>query len=161
LPRHKLIFGSLKRLYLKLHGSKIGKYVTFYPGIKISPGTNIEIGDHVDLAWGVLITTRGGVKIGDRTLVGYGTKIISSNHKIPEGHEKIFFSGNEPKPVNIQNDVWIGANCVILPGVIIGEGAVVAANSVVTRNVEPFSIVAGSPAKKIKDRSSEANNTRS
>jgi acetyltransferase-like isoleucine patch superfamily enzyme len=64
----------------------------------------------------------------------------------------IFDAGHQNKKVTIANDVWIGANCIILPGVNIGEGAVVAAGSVVTKNVEPFSIVAGIPAKFIKQR---------
>lgn len=130
----------------------MGKQVTFYPGIKINPGFNIRLGDHVDLAWGVLITTGGGVEIGDRTLVGYGTHILSANHVIPPRPGRIFDSGHEKKKVSIGKDVWIGAQCVILPGVRIGEGAVVAAGSVVTKDVEAFAIVAGVPAKKIKDR---------
>lgn len=152
LPRHKLLFNPIKRLYLLLHGSKVGKYVTFYPGIKISPGTNIQLGDHVDLAWDVLITTRGGVSIGDRTLVGYGTKILSSNHIVPAVPGRIFESGHEAKPIHIDKDVWIGANCIILAGVTIGEGAIVAAGSVVTKDIQPYIVVGGVPAKVIKQR---------
>ncbi|GGG54980.1 hypothetical protein GCM10011414_26050 [Croceivirga lutea] len=133
-------------------GAKIGKKITFYPGIKLSPGNNLTLGDHVDLAWGVLITTRGGVSIGDRTLVGYDTKIFSGNHVIPPKPQRIFDSGHVGKKVTIENDVWIGANCVILPGVTVGEGAVVAAGSVVTKDVAPFAIVGGNPAKLIKER---------
>lgn len=112
----------------------------------------ITLGDDVDLAWGVLITTSGGVVIGDRTLVGYGTKILSTNHLIPLDKGRIFGAGHELKRVLIDNDVWIGANCVILAGVHVGEGAVIAAGSVVTKNVPPFVIVGGVPAKIIKER---------
>ncbi len=126
--------------------------ITFYPNIKFSPGTNMKIGNHVDFAWGVLLTTGGGIEIGDRVLIGYGTKILSTNHVIPANREKIFYSGHDKKKVTIEKDVWIGANCIILPGVKIGEGAVVAAGSVVTKDVEPFIIVGGVPAKKIKSR---------
>lgn len=152
LPRHKLLFNPIKRLFLLLHGAKVGRYVTFYPGIKISPGTNISFGNYVDLAWGVLITTRGTVTIGDRTLVGYGTKILSSNHNIPAAQGRIFDSGHEAKPVVIGEDVWIGAHCVILAGVSIGEGAIVAAGSVVTKDIEPYTVVGGVPAKPLKTR---------
>lgn len=152
MPRHKLLFNPLKRLFLRLHGAKVGSFVTFYPGIKISPGKNIELGDHVDLAWRVLITTRGGVKIGNRTLIGYGTQILSSNHKVPYDKGKIFYSGHEAKPILIEQDVWIGANCIILAGVIIGEGSIVAAGSVVTKDIKPFTVVGGVPAKLIKTR---------
>lgn len=152
LPRHKL-FNPPKRLFLIMLGSEVGKMITFYPNIKLSPGAKMKIGDHVDFAWGVLITTGGGVSIGDRVLIGYGTKILSTNHVIPENHGKIFYSGHSKSEVKIEDDVWIGANCTIVAGVTIGEGSVVAAGSVVTKDVAPFSIVGGVPAKKIKDRS--------
>jgi acetyltransferase-like isoleucine patch superfamily enzyme len=151
LPRHKL-FNYIKSNFLRLLGSKIGRGITYYPGIKLSPGNRLILGDHVDLAWGVLITTSGGVSIGDRTLVGYNTQIFSANHKVPSRPLKIFDSGHVKQKVTIENDVWIGAGCIILPGVKIGEGAVVAAGSVVTKEVSPFTYVGGVPAKFIKER---------
>ena len=151
LPRHK-IFNLIKSNYLRIQGAKVGKRVTFYPGIKINPSMNIRIGNHVDLAWGVIITTKGGVDIGDRTLIGYRTQILSANHIIPEKEGKIFDSGHSYERVIIENDVWIGANCIITAGVQISEGAIVAAGSVVTKDVRPFTIVGGVPAKLIKLR---------
>jgi len=151
LPRYRSL-NFVKSNFLKLFGAKIGKKVVYYPGVWVSPPSNIVIGNDVDLALNVLITTSGGVYIGDRTLIGYGTKILSSNHVIPDRDNRIFYAGHENKKVIIENDVWIGANCLILPGVIIGEGAVVAAGSVVTKNVKKFSVVAGVPAKVIKER---------
>ena len=149
-----------KRLFLRMQGMKVGKRVEFYPGVLISTGkgASLTIGDDVDLAWGILITTKGGVSIGERTWIGYRTMILSSNHGIPGGKTPIFRSSTEatvldvPKPVTIQKDVWIGCGAIILPGVTVGEGAVVAAGSVVTRDVEPFSIVGGCPAKLIRMR---------
>ncbi|QUW21248.1 acyltransferase [Sporosarcina sp. Marseille-Q4063] len=151
LPRYKSL-NYLKKLFLQLFGAKVGKRVIFYPGVWINPPSNIKIGDDVDLALNVMITTSGQVQIGDRTLIGYGTKILSSNHNIPNGNGKIFFSGHSFDPVSIGHDVWIGADCIILPGVSIGEGAVIAAGSVVTKDVHAFDIVAGVPAKVIKTR---------
>ena len=152
LPRFRTM-NFMKSLFLRMFGSKVGKKVVFYPGVWISPPNKISIGNEVDLALNVLITTNGGVQIGDRTLIGYGTKILSSNHAIPNKNERIFNSGHINKEIIIEDDVWIGANCLILSGVRIGEGAVVAAGSVVTKNVDKFSIVAGVPAKVIKERS--------
>lgn len=151
LPRHKL-FNVIKSNYMRIQGAKIGKGITYYPGIKINPCMNIQLGNQVDLAWGVIITTGGGVEIGERTLIGYRTMISSANHIIPPKPEKIFYSGHLPEKVIIENDVWIGGNCVITAGVTIGEGAVVAAGSVVTKDVAPFTIVGGVPAKYIKER---------
>lgn len=151
LPRHKL-FNIVKSNYLRIQGAKIGNGITFYPGITINPARNITIGNFVDLAWGVLITTVGGVEIGERTLIGYRSQILSANHVIPPNRGKIFEAGHAPAKIIIGNDVWIGANCIITAGVKIGEGAVVAAGSVVTKDVLPFTIVGGVPAKIIKER---------
>jgi len=115
-------------------------------------GKNLVIRNNVDISRGVMISTFGGVHIGERTLVGYGTRILSSNHKIPNGEQRIFNSGTDSKPIFIANDCWIGAGCTILPGVTIGEGVVVAAGSVVTKDVKSFTIVAGVPAKIIRRR---------
>jgi acetyltransferase-like isoleucine patch superfamily enzyme len=143
---------SVKVRMLRKRGAIIGKNVRIYEGVWIASGEGLVIGDDVDISPGVVITTAGKVYIGDRTLIGYGTKIISANHVIPPNHGKIRFSGHEFKPVIIENDVWIGAQAIILPGKKIGEGAVVAAGSVVTHDVEPFTIVAGIPAKEIRKR---------
>ena len=151
LPRHKL-FNVVKSNYLRIQGAKIGKSITYYPGIRINPARNITLGDHVDLAWGVIITTGGEVEIGDRTLIGYRTIISSANHTIPENKGRIFGAGHVPEKVSIGKDVWIGGNSVIVAGVTIGEGAVVAAGSVVTKDVAPYTIVGGIPAKFIKNR---------
>ena len=152
LPRFRFLNG-MKSLFLKwVCGAKIGKRVVYYPGIWIFTGRNLIVGDDVDFAYGVLVTTGGGVTIGDRTLIGYGTKILSSNHVIPAAHEPIFSAGHKNAPVMIANDVWIGANVMILPGVSIGEGAVVAAGSVVTKDIPAWHVVGGVPAKTIKIR---------
>jgi len=151
LPRHKIL-NPFKKFFLKAQGADVGKWVTFYPGIKIGYAKKLKIGNYVDIAWGVIITTKGGVEIGDRTLIGYRSQIISANHVIPENKEKIFYSGHSSSKIIIGNDVWIGANSIITPGVKIGEGAVIAAGSVVTKNVKPFSIVGGVPAKLIRQR---------
>jgi len=152
LPRFRLM-NRIKSIYLRfICGAEVGKRVVFYPGIWIFTGRNLQLGDDVDLARGVLLTTDGGVSIGARTLVGYGTHILSSNHKIPIMPEKIFYSGHEKKSVEIAEDVWIGAGCVILPGVTIGHSSVIAAGSVVTKDVPAEVIVAGVPARIIKER---------
>lgn len=152
LPRFAF-FNHIKGLFLKIVGAKIGKDIVFYPGVWISPGRNLEIKDNVDLAKDIIIiTTSGGVYIGERTLIGYRTQILSANHSIPPIGEPFPISGDEYKKIIIQNDVWIGANCIITAGVKIGTGAVIAAGSVVTKDVEPNSIVGGVPAKLIRKR---------
>jgi acetyltransferase-like isoleucine patch superfamily enzyme len=130
----------------------VGKRVVYYPGVWILSGRKLTLGNEVDLAKDAMVTTDGGVTIGDRTLIGYGTKIFSSNHVIPPAGQRIFGAGHVFKPVSIGSDVWIGANCTILPGVTIGDGAVVAAGSVVSRDVIANSVVAGVPIHTIRMR---------
>lgn len=151
LPRYS-VFLFLKKKFLSLMGARIGRGVIIYPGVWIISGRNLVIEDDVDISKDVLISTAGGVFIGARTLIGYRTQIISDNHTIPKIGEKFPVSGDEYKKVTICKDVWIGANCVITPGVTIGEGAVVGAGSVVTRDVAPNSIVGGVPARLIRMR---------
>ncbi|MGF1765953.1 acyltransferase [Enterovibrio makurazakiensis] len=154
LPRYRFCI-FLKTCLLGLVGAKFGKNVDIYPGVWICPGRNLVVGDNVNLAKDVLITTSGGVSIGDRTLVGYRTQILSSNHTIPPIGQPFPISGDQHSKVVIENDVWIGANCVITPGVTIGEGAVIAGGSVVTKDVLPNTIVGGVPAVFIKNRPSQ------
>ena len=153
MPRFRFL-NAIKSSYLRFFmGAKVGSRVVYYPGVWIFTGRNLVVCDDVDFAKDVLVTTDGGVYIGCRVLIGYRTQILSSNHKVPERPGRIFSAGHVKAPVRIEDDVWIGANCIILPGVTIGEGSVVAAGSVVTKDVPSFSYVAGVPAKVIKERS--------
>ena len=152
LPRYRL-FIYIKVFLLRVMGAKVGRKVVIYPGVWIMTGENLIIGDEVDLAKDVIITSKGGVYIGDRTLIGYRTQILSANHTIPEIGERFPISGDLYGRIIIENDVWIAANCIITAGVKIGTGAVVAAGSVVTKDVPPNSIVGGVPAKILSYRS--------
>ncbi len=94
-----------------------------------------------------------GIRIGKKCLISQGVSIISSNHSIKRG----MFITDQPSQteragVAIGDDVWIGANATILPGVAIGRGAIVAAGSVVTSSVAEYDIVAGVPARFLKKR---------
>ena len=152
LPRFRSL-NCLKSAYLSLlFGATVGKRVVYYSGVRIFTGRNLKIGDHVDFAKDVLVTTDGGVVIGDRVLIGYRTQILSSNHVIPKLPMRIFEAGHNKKMVIIEDDVWIAANCIVVPGVTIGKGSVVAAGSVVTQDVPPNAIVGGNPAKIIRMR---------
>ena len=111
----------------------------------------IEIGANCSINPYGIILGRGGVKIGEGTRIGPRATIVSFNH----GHGKntpIRRQAFEEKAVEIGEDCWLGAGCIILPGVSIGKGAVVGAGAIVTKNIAPYTIVAGNPAKKIKKR---------
>lgn len=109
----------------------------------ISDGGEINIGEHVFLNQNVSITSRKNITIGDHTTIGNNVVIVDHDHN-RNG------SGFIENPVNIKDNVWIGANCAILKGVTIGENSVVAAGSVVVSDVPANSVVAGLPARIIK-----------
>ncbi len=122
--------------------------VRIHPAAFVDPAARLG----VDVVVGPGAVIGPHVTIGDRTLIGYGTMILSGNHVIPPNRQSVFGAGHDRKPVVIGKDVWIGANVIVLPGRTIGEGAVVGAASVVTKDVEPYTIVAGNPAKLIRHR---------
>jgi acetyltransferase-like isoleucine patch superfamily enzyme len=100
----------------------------------------------------VTIYGHGGVTIGEWTLISMHATILSSNHTIPAIHRCIRWEKDVLLPTKIGRDVWIGANAVILGGVTIGDGAVVAAGAIVTKDVESGAIVVGNPARLIRRR---------
>lgn len=111
-------------------------------------GKNTYIGEHNNIR-----AAGGHIEIGDNCLISQQVTIVCSNHGIERDNliNKQPWSRKDAYII-IGNDVWIGANSVILPGVKIGDGAVIAAGSIVTHNVEPYSIMAGCPAKILKYR---------
>jgi acetyltransferase-like isoleucine patch superfamily enzyme len=115
-------------------------------------GGSIRLARRVWLGPYVVIYGHGGVEIGESTLVSMHCTILSSNHAIPAMGTLIRDVADELLPTKIGRDVWIGANAVILGGVTIGDGAVVAAGAVVTNNVETGAVVAGVPAREIRKR---------
>lgn len=109
----------------------------------------IVIGEHVDLN-GTTITAMGKVSIGNYTMIGPNTIIVDHDGHAAWPPRERWTNNGPVSEVVIENDVWIGMNCIILKGVRIGTGSIIAAGSIVTKDVEPNSLYAGNPAKKIK-----------
>jgi acetyltransferase-like isoleucine patch superfamily enzyme len=122
-----------------------GAVIKSYGG-KVTLNQNVFLGEYV------IIYGHGGVEIGSNTLIAMHTCIVSSNHTIPGTQELIRSKPDILMPVHIGKDVWIGAGCKILGGVTIGDGCVVGAGSIVNKDLPPYSISAGSPARVIKYR---------
>lgn len=93
----------------------------------------------------------GGIVVGARTLIGPGVRIISYQHRFV-GRQPVKGQATDARPIVIENDVWIGANAVIMAGVRIGEGAIVGAGAVVTRDVPAWSVATGVPARTVRRR---------
>jgi len=122
-------------------------------GVELNPfGGSIRLARRVWLGPHVVIYGHGGVEIGESTLVSMHCAILSSNHAIPSMGTLVRDVPDELLPTKIGRDVWIGANAVILGGVTIGDGAVVAAGAVVTKDVEAGAVVAGLPARVLRKR---------
>lgn len=109
---------------------------------------DVMIGDHTRI--GLHNTIIGPVEIGSHVNLAQGITVTALNHNFDDTEKRIDEQGVSTKPVTIEDDVWVGANAVILPGVTIGNHCVVAAGAVVTKDVPPHSLVAGVPAKVIK-----------
>lgn len=113
--------------------------------------SEISLGDHSGIGVNALISSH--VTIGNDVMMGPDCIILTANHSMERNGIPMRLQGHESfRPVVIGNDVWIGARVIILPGVKIGDGAVIGAGSVVTKDVEPYSVVAGNPAKRIRMR---------
>ena len=110
---------------------------------------DVMIGDHTRI--GLHNTIIGPVEIGSHVNLAQGITVTALNHNFDNTEKRIDEQGVSTNPVTIEDDVWIGANAVILPGVTIGNHCVVAAGAVVTKDVPPHSLVAGVPAKVIKN----------
>lgn len=109
---------------------------------------DVQIGAHTRV--GLHNTIIGPVKIGHHVNLAQGITVTALNHNFDDTTKRIDEQGVNTNPVTIEDDVWIGANAVILPGVTIGNHCVVAAGAVVTKDIPPHSLVAGVPAKIIK-----------
>ena len=109
---------------------------------------DVMIGNHTRI--GLHNTIIGPVEIGSHVNLAQGITVTALNHNFDDSEKRIDEQGVSTNPVTIEDDVWIGANAVILPGVTVGNHCVVAAGAVVTKDVPPHSLVAGVPAKVIK-----------
>ncbi len=129
-----------------------GINVTIWDHVQIDSPSKLKIGNNVSVNRGCILHAGGEIEIGNDVLIGPAVIIYSQNHSYRDLSKKIINQGYNTKKVNIGSNVWIAANAIILPGVTIGEGAVVAAGSVVTKDVDPNTIVGGNPAIFIKNR---------
>lgn len=174
--RYQIFRGFLKRYYLNLSSdmfidntvriskrcvikTKFGGAVVIKRNSEIHDGVslytyggNILIGENTSINHKTIIYGHGGTYIGNNVLIAGHCMIIPSNHIYKDRDKLIREQGNSSIGIWIEDDVWIGHGCSILDGVRIGEGAIIAAGSVVNKNVEPFTIVGGVPHRKIGER---------
>lgn len=134
---------------LKLN--KIGRNFVCGFGVKKSKKNLVTVGNNVYIGHRCFLSC--DLEIGDNVLIASNVAFVGGDHRFDLPGKNIRDSGiGDVKSIKISNDVWIGHGVIILTGVTVGEGSIIGAGSVVTKDVSPFSVNAGNPAKKIKDR---------
>ena len=164
----------VRRLYWSSVLSKAGQRLTIGADVIITGKTNIRVGDNVsimrssylygergDIQIGSRVSvntntcigaTGGKVSIGDDVLIAQNVVLRAADHAYKDASKPINQQGHVGGSITIEDNVWIGANVVVTKNVVLGEGSIVAAGAVVTKNVPPYAIVAGVPAKTISSR---------
>jgi acetyltransferase-like isoleucine patch superfamily enzyme len=153
LGRKVYIDRNVKLMRFKKNIS-IGDYSVIKEGTRICPCNSsaiVKIGKRTTIGYHNFIFSSEAIEIGDDCLIAPFVYMVDSNHQFKK-NLKINQQPNEAAPIKIGNDVWIASNVTILKGVTIGDGAIIATNSVVNKDVPPYAIFGGSPAKKIGER---------
>jgi acetyltransferase-like isoleucine patch superfamily enzyme len=131
----------------------IGPFAEFQHGAVLRAyGGSIRLGKRAFIGPYVVIYGHGGVDVGDHCLISMHSRVLSSNHFVPSSERRIRDEPDVLLPTRIGRDVWLGAGVTVLGGVTIGDGCVVGAGAVVTKDIPPYSIAVGVPARVIGDR---------
>lgn len=137
---------EIREIFSRLTGKPVDETFGLFPPFSTDCGKNIHVGKNVFINSGCRFQDQGGIFIGDGVLIGHNVVLATLNHDIdPQKRSDMF-----PAPIRIGNNVWIGAQATVLPGVTIDDGAIIAAGAVVSRDVPANVIVGGVPAKIIK-----------
>lgn len=137
---------EIREIMTELTGKKIDDTFRMFPPFYTDFGKNITIGKNVFINSGCHFQDQGGIEIGDGCLIGHNVVLATINHDFYPENNRV----NHYAPIKLGKSVWVGSNSTILPGVTVGDWAVIAAGAVVTRDVSPLTIVGGVPAKVIR-----------
>lgn len=137
---------ELRELISQLVGYTLDSGFRLFPPIYSDFGKNIRFGNNVFINSGCCFQDQGGIEIGDGCLIGHQVVFATLNHDL----DPLKRGNNIAKPIKLGKNVWVGAHATILPGVTIGDGAVIAAGAVVNKDVPPLAVVGGVPAKILK-----------
>lgn len=132
----------------------VGRFATIRPTNVLfrEPGEGLEMGDHSNIGPYSFIGCSGFIKIGSGVMMGPRVTLLAENHNFEDASRPMKEQGVSRSFITIEDDCWLGAGCMITAGVTIGKGSIIAAGAVVTKDVEPYSIVGGVPAKLIRRR---------
>jgi len=138
---------AIRRAYWPMRLKSCGKNLMMAERVKIASPEHLQLGDNVGMGIGAYITAGGGVTVGNYVGIGPDAKIWSVNHIYKDPTRPWMLQGSESKEVVIGNDVWIMAGSIVKPGVIIGDGAIISAGTVLAKSIPPYAIVAGNPGR--------------
>lgn len=144
---YSAIPNPLRRLYLRMYGIKVDKGSCIHRRCKFFHVGKLSIGKNSVVNFGCYLDNRRGITIGNNVGVAHGTRIYTLGHNIDSSDFE-----TKGAPVIIEDNAFIFSNAMIMPGVTIGNGAIILPGSVVTKSVAPRKIVGGNPAKVIKER---------
>lgn len=137
---------EVRALFSKIIGKTVDETFALFPPFYTDFGKNITVGKNVFINAGCQFQDQGGVTLGDGVLMGHNVVLATLNHdRDPAGRATM-----HPGPIVLGKNVWVGAHATLLPGVTVGDGAIVAAGAVVARDVPPNTVVGGVPARTIK-----------
>jgi maltose O-acetyltransferase len=146
-------FTKLRAVFLRKALKSLGTNIEIESNVFFGNGRDIEIGSHIQINEDCWIRN---ARIGNYVMIAPKVMILNFGHITTSTEVPMIFQGKRIyKQTIIEDDVWIGARCIIMPGVRIGKGAIVAAGAIVTKDVEPYAVVGGNPAKVIKYRHAE------
>src|SRR5438093_975493 len=143
---------TLRYLLYRALFAHLDGFCFIYPGARMTHTYGIRCGRNLHLNSGAFLDGRGGLTLGTNVLIGPNAVVLSSQHHWTDASLPIILQGHRLAPVTIGDDVWIGGNVVITPGITIATGTVVGAGAVGTTDTAPYTIVAGVPARPIGER---------
>ena len=147
------IFGMLLRnLLYRALGMKVKGFCWIQPGVMFVNIHRLKVGRNFACNSGTYINALGSIEMGDDVLIGSNVTISAGKHEIEGREQSVFSRPAIPLPIHFGNDIWLGAGTVILPGLQLANGTVTGANSVITKDTESYSVMAGVPARLIRYR---------
>lgn len=140
----------LRTFYFKLTAKRVDGLFFVRPFVRIEHSYGLSVSKNCHINYGCYFEARGGITLGEHVLIGPNVTIVSFNHALqPASGEARVNSPAVIAPVVLGNNVWVGANAVILPGVTIGDGAIIGAGAIVTKSVEPGTVIIGTAARPV------------
>ena len=149
---NKIPSRRFRMMYYKFSGINAGKNVSISRGTDLLATNKLKIGNGVNIGWRCTIDARGDIEIGNNVVIASDSIILTADHDVNDENFMARY-----RKIIIEDRAWICTRSIVLGGVKIGEGAVVAAGSVVTKDVEAYTIVAGIPARIIGKRNKKIN----